>query len=167
MKCAVCNENVESVWSWQPFGPDDPPGSFTLPSFHYRGFPVIKVCASCKEEIQRGCAPEFTYLDQRYIMGTDGPHAVPNYVSDALAWLEAQPLMDPASVDIKQEIVKAIADTYCMMESTYYLLYENLDLFQNESWADEVRATFDRAKDEIWCAMSDELCEMIRRRLTK
>lgn len=53
MKCQACKEQ-EAEWSWQPWGPDTTPDSFALLGHHYRGFPIIKVCDSCKTDFQRG-----------------------------------------------------------------------------------------------------------------
>lgn len=49
MKCQIC-KHADAEWSWQPWGPDESPLSFTLPGSHYRGFPVVKVCDFCKRE---------------------------------------------------------------------------------------------------------------------
>lgn len=64
-KCNICREN-EATWAWQPFGPNDTPDSFTLPGSHYRGFAVVKVCDSCKVEIQDRKSLYFSYKRRRY-----------------------------------------------------------------------------------------------------
>jgi hypothetical protein len=87
-RCAVCK--AEAEWAWQPFGPDSiEPTAATLGS-HYRGFPAIKLCDVClRDAAQNGF--EFMYKGQRYIIKDKWPVEVPEYVSDALLWLEDQP----------------------------------------------------------------------------
>jgi hypothetical protein len=54
IKCAVCG-NDDATWAWQPWGPDvDVKRAFVLLGSHYRGFPTVKVCELCKQEIQDG-----------------------------------------------------------------------------------------------------------------
>jgi hypothetical protein len=67
MKCHACHEE-EAHWAWQPFGPDKTPESFQLLGSHYRGFPVVKVCSSCKSAFQTGdFVVRFTYKGYRFI----------------------------------------------------------------------------------------------------
>jgi hypothetical protein len=47
----------------QPFGPDEQI-VFTTPGSHYRGFPAIGVCDSCKQNIQAGRGATFRYRGQ-------------------------------------------------------------------------------------------------------
>lgn len=63
-KCRVCRER-ESVWAWQPFGPNDSSDSFMLLGNHYRGYAVIKVCDDCKQSFRVGNALVFTF---RYVL---------------------------------------------------------------------------------------------------
>lgn len=90
--CQVCKDKTHEIaWAWQPFGPDESALCFTSLGWHYRGFPVIKVCSQCHEDIQLESAyVEFTYQGQHYIVDGDIIRAVPAYVSDALLWLESQ-----------------------------------------------------------------------------
>src|SRR5712692_6447101 len=53
MKCQACHEQNEE-WAWQPFGPAERPDSFLVLGSHYRGFPVVKVCSTCKLAFQTG-----------------------------------------------------------------------------------------------------------------
>jgi hypothetical protein len=53
MKCQACHEQ-QAEWAWMPFGPDESPDSFSLLGSHIRGFPVVKVCSSCKQAFQSG-----------------------------------------------------------------------------------------------------------------
>ena len=67
MKCHSCHEQ-EAQWAWQPFGPDETPESFQLLGSHYRGFPVIKVCSTCKSAFQTGdFVVRFTYKGHRFL----------------------------------------------------------------------------------------------------
>lgn len=66
MKCQACKEQ-EVVWAWQPFGPDEKPNCYTLLGSHYRGFPVIKVCDSCKTAFETGDFPvTFAYKGRQF-----------------------------------------------------------------------------------------------------
>ncbi len=69
MKCQACErKQYPATWSWQPFGPDeDIEQSFTLPGSHYRGFPVIKLCASCKHAVQYEHKLSFSYRGNTYM----------------------------------------------------------------------------------------------------
>ena len=53
MKCHACHEE-DAQWAWQPFGPDKTLDSFQLLGSHYRGFPIVKVCSTCKSAFQTG-----------------------------------------------------------------------------------------------------------------
>ena len=67
MKCQACKEQ-EASWAWQPWGPSETPDSFMMLGSHYRGFPIVKVCASCKSAFQTGDFPvAFTYKGHKYI----------------------------------------------------------------------------------------------------
>jgi len=62
-QCQVCHEG-EAIYAWQPFGPAEEyfeGDAFLAPGHHYRGFPVIKVCGGCQEEIASGIAIQFSY----------------------------------------------------------------------------------------------------------
>lgn len=86
--CQVCHHDP-AIHAWQPFGPDST--SFLAEmGWHYRGFPVIKVCEECAMIIRRRGVIEFTYRGQRYIAGDGKCLVVPAYVSDPLAWFEDQ-----------------------------------------------------------------------------
>ena len=52
-RCQCCRVN-ESEWAWQPFGPDDKITSFSVPGYHYRGFPALKICNDCKVDVENG-----------------------------------------------------------------------------------------------------------------
>src|SRR5438874_46670 len=67
-KCQCCHEQ-EASYAWQPFGPsEDNVATFTLLGNHYRGFPAIKVCYSCKSAFETGDFPvRFTYKNFHYI----------------------------------------------------------------------------------------------------
>jgi len=64
-KCRICHEEL-ALWAWQPFGPGKPREGFTLLGNHYRGFPVIKICESCKKSYQAGNAKVFTFKHDLY-----------------------------------------------------------------------------------------------------
>jgi hypothetical protein len=67
MKCHACHQE-EAQWAWQPFGPDETPESFQLLGSHYRGFPVVKVCSTCKSAFQTGdFVVRFTYKGHRFV----------------------------------------------------------------------------------------------------
>ena len=67
MKCHTCHQE-EAHWAWQPFGPDETPDSFQLLGSHYRGFPVVKVCSTCKSAFQTGdFVVRFTYKGYRFL----------------------------------------------------------------------------------------------------
>ena len=88
-KCEACKIN-EATWAWQPFGPGEQAYVFTTLGSHYRGFPVIKVCADCQKDAAEGLPIEFDYKDTHYIGNTEAVHAVPKYVMDGdpLLWWE-------------------------------------------------------------------------------
>ena len=61
-KCQEKKCNNDATWAWQPFGPSDTaPGSFTSLGWHYRGFPVIKLCDDHKQLHQNNIELPFTY----------------------------------------------------------------------------------------------------------
>jgi hypothetical protein len=67
VKCQMCKEE-QAVWAWQPLGPSETPDNYGLIGSHARGFPVIKVCSSCKSAFQTGDFPiHFEYKGFRYI----------------------------------------------------------------------------------------------------
>lgn len=67
MKCQICKEQ-EVAYAWQPFGPNETPDSYTLIGSHYRGFPVIKACSSCKMAFQSGDFPvKFEYQGHHFV----------------------------------------------------------------------------------------------------
>lgn len=68
MKCQCCKEQ-QAEWAWQPFGPsEDTKTAFVLPGNHYRGFPVIKVCYTCKSAFETGDFPVFfEYKGYKYV----------------------------------------------------------------------------------------------------
>ena len=77
IKCAIC-KHAEREWSWQPFGPDESPLSFTLPGSHYRGFAIVPVCGFCKRErIEAGETVRFMHkhTEYRYSPGMMSPAA--------------------------------------------------------------------------------------------
>lgn len=65
MKCQSCKVQT-ATWSWQPFGPDALGTTFTTPGSHYRGFPVVKVCESCKEAVLQNHPVNFSYQGNLY-----------------------------------------------------------------------------------------------------
>jgi hypothetical protein len=65
-KCRVCKEQMIQ-WAWQPLGPGKDNDTFMLPGHHYRGFPVLGICDSCKQNIARGGEVKYTYKGQQYI----------------------------------------------------------------------------------------------------
>lgn len=90
--CKICGI-VECDYVYQPFGPDENPHEhMTLLGNHYRGFPVIKVCGYCRDDIAKGTPVEFVYKDKRYIASRNEVLEVPPYVEDALLWFEMRPL---------------------------------------------------------------------------
>ena len=67
MKCQACHEQA-AEWAWQPFGPNESPDSFVALGSHYRGFPVVKVCGSCKSAFQTGdFIVRFSYKGHRFV----------------------------------------------------------------------------------------------------
>jgi hypothetical protein len=55
-------------WAWMPFGPAETPDSFLVSGSQYRGFPVIKVCDTCKLAFHTGdFIVRFTYKGHRFI----------------------------------------------------------------------------------------------------
>ena len=65
-KCNACRTN-DRVWTWQPFGPDESILCFTTLGSHYRGFPAIGICATCKDDVIKGNPGViFLYKNQAY-----------------------------------------------------------------------------------------------------
>jgi hypothetical protein len=71
MNCRVC-KNHEAEWSWQPWGPGNERDTFTLPGSHYRGFPVVKVCSECKEQIRQGKSITVSYRGREVCVNGNG-----------------------------------------------------------------------------------------------
>ena len=57
---------AEAIWAWQPFGPDENPTSCTTLGNHYRGFPVIKICDMCHDDLLNNIGLVFTYKGTGY-----------------------------------------------------------------------------------------------------
>ena len=65
-KCQACRTN-DRVWTWQPFGPDETTLCFTTLGSHYRGFPAIGICDTCRTRVINGRpALLFTYKNTNY-----------------------------------------------------------------------------------------------------
>ena len=65
-KCNSCKQN-DTVWAWQPFGPDESIYCFTALGHHYRGFPAVGICDDCKETVLAGIPGViFTYKNKGY-----------------------------------------------------------------------------------------------------
>lgn len=89
MHCAICNDKISSEpIMWQPFGPDESVWLIIRPGYHYRGFPIVKVCFKCCKDVQQGLPIEFTYKKQRYFARDNEVREIPEYINDALAWSE-------------------------------------------------------------------------------
>jgi hypothetical protein len=73
-RCSICGPGAlgdrSAVWAWQPFGPDERVAAFTVAGSHYRGFPAIKVCSFCREDLVQGCRRGFTYRGERFVADT-------------------------------------------------------------------------------------------------
>ncbi len=65
--CAVCHNNL-SEWIWQPLGPGEGCKVFTLPGSHYRGFPTVPVCNSCRLRILDGASAPFVHRHVVYTL---------------------------------------------------------------------------------------------------
>lgn len=89
MKKCQCCKNEEATWDWQPWGPGENANQFVLSGWFTRSFPVIKVCALCKEIFEAGDEVQFTYKKKRYI-GKD--HKVEEKIYTN--WAEGQAAMD-------------------------------------------------------------------------
>lgn len=86
MKCQLCGEKQSECWLWQPFGPHESPrDAFAYPGYHYRGFPALKVCDTCKGEIANGEPVYFTYKGTRYSLLGEEVH---DYIAEHNAALE-------------------------------------------------------------------------------
>ncbi len=60
LRCRICRvERAE--WAWQPCGPGIVM-CFMLLGSHYRGYPVVKVCDSCKRKLQTSKTGRFNFL---------------------------------------------------------------------------------------------------------
>jgi hypothetical protein len=70
-KCRICG--AVANWSWQPFGPaaEAPRSGFTRSGWHYRGFPVVPVCESCKRDIEHDVSVAFAWRGQHYALVGD------------------------------------------------------------------------------------------------
>lgn len=53
--CKICGQN-EAIWAMQYIGEETP--TFSSLGWHYRGFPVTKVCDICKELEEIGARVE-------------------------------------------------------------------------------------------------------------
>jgi hypothetical protein len=107
MKCQVCKQE-EATWAWQPFGPGETANEYTLPGNHYRGFPIIKVGESCKNDFEKGDFPvRFTYKGHTYIGENHQVREV-----DASLWLgeECVPseLDDAPAIYLNRDTAKGI-----------------------------------------------------------
>ncbi len=76
MNCQSIKCCMDAVWAMQPFGPDKVV-TFALIGNHYRGFPVIKVCDLCKENIEEAITGEmppffFNYKGRHYAIDQNG-----------------------------------------------------------------------------------------------
>ncbi len=68
MKCCCCGTSNAEI-AWQPFGPADncrDDESFMAPGFHYRGFPVLRVCDDCRGQLGNGEWLSFTYKGKQW-----------------------------------------------------------------------------------------------------
>lgn len=65
MKCQICKNNPV-LWAWQPLGPAENADCFTSLGYHYRGFPVIKICHECYGKLKIGGHITFTYKNTAY-----------------------------------------------------------------------------------------------------
>lgn len=75
VKCQLCRKE-EAIWAWQPFGPDSDSRSFASLGSHYRGFPVIKICDTCKGRIAYGKQLiVFTYKNRTFSVINDAVEA--------------------------------------------------------------------------------------------
>ena len=79
-KCQICKQE-DAVSAFQPFGPDEQPHTFmTALGWHYRGFPVIKVCGACHDWIVEGRPVDFMYKGKRYLYDNGNIAEVPGQV---------------------------------------------------------------------------------------
>lgn len=67
-KCHVCKEQ-EAEWGWQPLGPENGIGNFVqIGEKIWKGFPIIKICSSCKLAAQSGeFSVPFIYKGHTYL----------------------------------------------------------------------------------------------------
>ena len=109
MKCQACKRQESELWAWQPFGPgEDIRTMFMVPGSHYRGFPIIKVCDSCKNDFEHGdFAVRFEYKGHKYIGENHQVREV-----DASLWLgeECVPseLNDAPAIYLNRDTAKGI-----------------------------------------------------------
>jgi hypothetical protein len=68
MICQSCKtRGTEAQYAWQPLGPDEKATSFMALGSHYRGFPVIKICGTCKHRIEQGQPVYFAVKSQQWL----------------------------------------------------------------------------------------------------
>ncbi len=68
IRCKVCSPRHkarEADWAWQPCGPGIVM-TFTVLGSHYQGYPVVKVCDSCKRKLQASKTGRFNFLWRGY-----------------------------------------------------------------------------------------------------
>lgn len=66
MKCAICKKEPRS-YLWQPCGPAETFDLFMFPGWHYRGFPAIACCDTCRATIQANqTSVTFTYRKTKW-----------------------------------------------------------------------------------------------------
>lgn len=66
-RCASCRQRTHEYDTWQPFGPDTSVATCTTPGSHYRGFPALALCWSCRNALDRGEQISFAYRGEHYI----------------------------------------------------------------------------------------------------
>ena len=66
--CRICHAPRSAIWLWQPCGPSDRiDDAFACPGYHYRGFPAIPVCDTCRGKIKAGEPVTFTYKGRSFV----------------------------------------------------------------------------------------------------
>jgi hypothetical protein len=70
-KCRICKSLAD--YAWQPWGPavEALRAGFVLLGSHYRGFPVVPVCESCKRDIEHDDAVRFAVKGRSYVLDGD------------------------------------------------------------------------------------------------